>query len=212
MKTSIYTIGRDPACDIPLDPSCTLVSREHARFVQEGNDCYIIDLSRNGTFVNGMRIAPGEPYPVVRGDNISFANEVYLDWRDIPKRSGKIWTIVGVSAGALLLIALAILAGVMLGNRNVRESDEERQEWNTPAPGNNAGDVLQADKPADVPSSATRNPRKKPPLRKTLLPRRNLRKRLRKRRNPPRANRPRRILPRRKTLRRKRPSPLLFFN
>lgn len=52
------TIGRGEACDIQLqlDPE---VSRVHAELQRLGDDWFVLDdgLSRNGTFVNGLRVA-----------------------------------------------------------------------------------------------------------------------------------------------------------
>src|SRR5579862_6559138 len=51
------TIGRDPAADIPL-PGDAEVSRTHALLEQVGRGWTLIDdgLSRNGSFVNGVRV------------------------------------------------------------------------------------------------------------------------------------------------------------
>lgn len=48
-------LGRQPDCDIVLDAGA--VSRQHARIVRSGADYFVEDLqSRNGTFVNGVRV------------------------------------------------------------------------------------------------------------------------------------------------------------
>jgi serine phosphatase RsbU (regulator of sigma subunit) len=48
-------LGRQPDCDIVLDAGA--VSRQHARIFRLGSDYYVEDLqSRNGTFVNGVRV------------------------------------------------------------------------------------------------------------------------------------------------------------
>ena len=60
-------IGRHPGCDIIIDHSA--VSRQHAAVTAVGEACFVEDLgSRNGTLVNGERIA--EPSPLVAGDEI----------------------------------------------------------------------------------------------------------------------------------------------
>jgi serine/threonine protein kinase len=52
----IYTVGRDPDCDIPL--RVTEVSRLHAQFRVESDRLIVQDLdSKNGTFVNGAKVA-----------------------------------------------------------------------------------------------------------------------------------------------------------
>lgn len=53
----LLTVGRDPACDVPLvwDPE---TSRLHAHLESVGAQWAVVDdaLSRNGTFVNGERV------------------------------------------------------------------------------------------------------------------------------------------------------------
>jgi hypothetical protein len=65
------TIGRADECDIPL-PWDGQVSRVHAELVWVGRDWAIDDggLSRNGTYVNGQRIA--ERRRLVDGDTLRF--------------------------------------------------------------------------------------------------------------------------------------------
>ena len=42
-------------------PECTKMSRSHCQFIMEGNVAYILDLnSRNGTFVNSVKIEPNK--------------------------------------------------------------------------------------------------------------------------------------------------------
>jgi len=50
------TVGRDPACDCPLD--FPMISWHHARISRVQGQLYVEDLnSRNGTYVNGARIS-----------------------------------------------------------------------------------------------------------------------------------------------------------
>lgn len=51
-----YTLGRAVECDVRLPENDRLVSRHHARLEREGEQWWIVDLSTNGTFVNGARI------------------------------------------------------------------------------------------------------------------------------------------------------------
>jgi predicted component of type VI protein secretion system len=58
-------VGRDPACDVSEDGDA-LLSRRHTEFVAGPDGVIVRDLgSRNGTFVNGVRIAEG---PIRAGD------------------------------------------------------------------------------------------------------------------------------------------------
>ena len=52
---SVITIGRHPSCKMRLPADLTVVSRQHAEIVREGNQFRLIDHSANGTFVNGKR-------------------------------------------------------------------------------------------------------------------------------------------------------------
>ncbi|RMG90033.1 MAG: FHA domain-containing protein [Chloroflexi bacterium] len=53
------------------------VSRRHAVLVNYGGDVHIIDLdSVNGTFINGERLMPNQPYRFDQGDQISIGNLV----------------------------------------------------------------------------------------------------------------------------------------
>lgn len=61
-----HVVGRDPAAPVWID--APVVSREHARVVVAGGEVTVEDTrSRNGTFVNGARIAGG-PQPLNDGD------------------------------------------------------------------------------------------------------------------------------------------------
>jgi len=67
---SITTLGRDLANDIVI--SDTFASSRHARIEQREGRFWIEDLgSKNGTLLNGARLAPYDPVPVHRCDIIS---------------------------------------------------------------------------------------------------------------------------------------------
>jgi len=66
-------IGRDPASQLVINDS--EVSWHHAQIIQQGQGHHILDLgSRNGTFVNGLRLLPNVPRPLRDGDAIRFGN------------------------------------------------------------------------------------------------------------------------------------------
>jgi pSer/pThr/pTyr-binding forkhead associated (FHA) protein len=50
------TIGRHPSSDLKFPADLTIISRKHAEIIREGNQFRLIDLSTNGTFVNGKKI------------------------------------------------------------------------------------------------------------------------------------------------------------
>lgn len=80
-----YSIGRESSCDIVLSDSTDIVSRRHAVLnVYPSGKMFIIDQSRNGTYVNGIKISSNVPVPVTRKDMISFAHVVKLDWSLVP--------------------------------------------------------------------------------------------------------------------------------
>lgn len=54
----IYTIGREEGCDIVIPDNSDVISRLHATIRIESEDkIFITDQSRNGTYVNGMKIS-----------------------------------------------------------------------------------------------------------------------------------------------------------
>jgi pSer/pThr/pTyr-binding forkhead associated (FHA) protein len=63
-------IGRKPSCHLRFPVDLTILSREHATIIREGNRFRVVDKSVNGTFVNGKRIK--EAY-LKDGDVMSFA-------------------------------------------------------------------------------------------------------------------------------------------
>ena len=59
LQTRTATVGRSPDRDVFLDDPERVVSGQHAVIESRGNEIWITDLSRNGTFVN----QPNEPLP-----------------------------------------------------------------------------------------------------------------------------------------------------
>lgn len=101
----VYSIGREVGCDIVINDNSDVISRRHATLnVASSGKMTIVDLSHNGTYVNGIRISPNVPVPVTRKDNVSFAHVARLDWNLIPNTGVTIikWVVLGVLA--LLLI------------------------------------------------------------------------------------------------------------
>lgn len=104
----IYTIGRDEGCDIVVPDNSDVISRLHATIrVESGDKIYITDQSRNGTYVNGMRISSNVEVPVSRKDVISLAHIVDFDWSLIPKQRSKYLNIL---IGLALLVIVGIVA------------------------------------------------------------------------------------------------------
>lgn len=72
--TDELTVGRGGGCAVVL-PDDQFVSTVHARLYRRGDDLFVEDLgSRNGTFVNGEKIA--SPTRLRRGDRVQFGETV----------------------------------------------------------------------------------------------------------------------------------------
>jgi len=68
------SLGRKQ-CDFEFGKATKAVSRRHASLAREGGVYVLVDLhSSAGTYVNGSRIAPGEPCSCRPGDRLSFGN------------------------------------------------------------------------------------------------------------------------------------------
>lgn len=100
----IYTIGRDEGCDIVIPDNTDVISRLHATVRVESNDkIFITDQSRNGTYVNGMKMTSNVEIPVSRKDVISFAHIYNLDWSLVPKPKNSI-----LKKGSIILFIIAL--------------------------------------------------------------------------------------------------------
>ena len=71
IRSDSTVVGRRPYCDVVLNNNA--VSREHARLTKRDDGVYVEDLrSRNGVWVNGVRIA--EPTRVYSRDSIQIGD------------------------------------------------------------------------------------------------------------------------------------------
>lgn len=127
MKT-IYSIGRDPGCDIYLVDDRHLISRNHAILkVGKGGKYFIIDQSMNGTYINGIKISQGVQVPVNRKDIISFAHVAELDWNQIPR--SKFMTIQTALIG-LIAAGVLVTAG-LIGYKYLNKCDSKEDVINS---------------------------------------------------------------------------------
>jgi len=62
------TLGRGPESPIPLEGHG--LSREHLAFEAKDGRLEVVDLSSNGTWLNGRRLSPGKPSPATPADRI----------------------------------------------------------------------------------------------------------------------------------------------
>ncbi len=64
-----HVVGRQSTCEVVL--ADTAVSRRHAQLVCKGGSWLLSDLeSRHGTYLNGIRLAPGDASPIFDGDQV----------------------------------------------------------------------------------------------------------------------------------------------
>ena len=112
----VYSIGREAGCDIVINDNSDATSRRHATLtVMPSGKMTITDQSRNGTYVNGIKISQNVAVPVTRKDNISFAHVYRLDWNQIPKPVSIMqYVIYGLIAIAVVIggvVAYSLLSG-----------------------------------------------------------------------------------------------------
>lgn len=130
MKT--VTIGRGDGCTITIDDE--MMSRRHAIIkIPTFGGMEIVDMSKNGTFVNGVRLRPNVPFPVTRKDVVNFADVHQLDWSKIPD------PLKYYKLGAIVVAGIIVLILVICLAKSLFSSSEEPQ--NKPA-------VEQVEKPA----------------------------------------------------------------
>ncbi len=127
-----FTIGRDLQSDIVLNDDSDVVSRRHAVLEVGRNGKYFItDQSRNGTYVNGIRISQGEKVPVTREDEISFAHVQNLDWSLVPKDRTLLVALLS-SVGAAAVAALLVFGIVRIAGS---KADAGKETVETVIPG-----------------------------------------------------------------------------
>jgi ABC-type multidrug transport system ATPase subunit/ABC-type multidrug transport system permease subunit len=85
-----WVIGRSEHCDLVVAEAA--VSSRHCRLTHEADGFTVEDLdSTNGTFVNGVRIEPGEPVTVHYGARVTLGTRIEMPWPVVP--SGRVPTI-----------------------------------------------------------------------------------------------------------------------
>ncbi|MGA3370345.1 MAG: FHA domain-containing protein [Terracidiphilus sp.] len=78
-----WVIGRGYDCDLVVTEAA--VSSHHCRLTHQGDGFLLEDLgSRNGTLVNGVRIAPGEVVRVQHGARVTLGTQVPMPWPVAP--------------------------------------------------------------------------------------------------------------------------------
>ena len=111
--SNIYQVGRDPSCNIYIYDPSNVVSRSHATIRVDGRKRFITDHSTNGTYRNGIRLAPDIEYPFSKDDEILLGGVYRLDWSAVPKRKGLMGSAL-IYPLILLLAAALVLAAIYL--------------------------------------------------------------------------------------------------
>lgn len=107
------TIGRGRECDVRISDHTDMVSRKQAVLaVTPLGKMTLYDTSRNGTFVNGVRLEKPNGYPVTRKDQVNFSHIVDLDWSAVkdPYRKIKIWLGVLSAVAVATVVCLLLMA------------------------------------------------------------------------------------------------------
>lgn len=104
----VITIGRDPSCNIVInDPK---ISRRHAIIrISDFGKIEVVDLSTNGTSVNGNPLRKNVPYPVTRNNQVTFAGVSKLNWDDVPNPF-KLYKWIAIGIAGLIALAIGITA------------------------------------------------------------------------------------------------------
>lgn len=79
LNKNIFLIGRSESLSDFAMPDCLSLGRVHVEIITENNQCYIVDINtKNGTFVNGVRINSQERVLLKQGDEIRMASETAI--------------------------------------------------------------------------------------------------------------------------------------
>lgn len=121
----IITIGRGEECNIRYDDPN--ISRRHAvmRLYPSGK-IEIIDYSRNGTAVNGVKLGPEKMTRIKRSDSVSFAGVKTLDWKQVPNPS-RPYKIAIIICIAFIGVLALVCAGVALYNAFVDNTSAQSE-------------------------------------------------------------------------------------
>lgn len=111
-----------------INDSSDVISRRHAVInVANNGKLTITDTSYNGTYVNGIRIAPNVPVPVTRKDSVTFAHVAKLDWKLIPKPALMRWLLPGGIAAGVLVVVGVVCAVCFLGSKTTTSDSSDDQ-------------------------------------------------------------------------------------
>lgn len=131
MKT--ITIGRDMNCDVSINNK--MISRRHAILrIHPTGKMELVDMSTNGTYVNGIRLSSNVPFPLTRKDIVSFAHVSQLDWKLIPN------PLKWVKLALMVLAAVAVAFAVIMMVRSCADENSYNEEEYVENGGSSSGD------------------------------------------------------------------------
>ena len=137
MKT--ITIGRDMNCDVYVDNR--MISRRHAILrIHPTGKMELVDMSTNGTYVNGIRLSSNVPFPLKRKDIVSFAHVSQLDWKLIPNPFK--WVKLGLIALAAIAVVIAM---VMIVRSCGNDNPYNEEEYVEKGSGHSGGNYIKSD-------------------------------------------------------------------
>lgn len=77
LAPGVGILGRSPHCDYVVDDRT--LSRKHAEISVSAAECIVTDLeSRNGTFVDTVRVPAGDPTPIAKGEIVRFGSVSFV--------------------------------------------------------------------------------------------------------------------------------------
>lgn len=95
-----WLIGRGDDCDLTLNDAA--VSWHHCLLKRHGDGFTLEDLkSRNGTFVDGVKMAPNSPAAVAWGMRITLGEQAEMPWPNVPREPRKAVAASDSPSGAL---------------------------------------------------------------------------------------------------------------
>ncbi len=146
MKT--ITIGRGDGCDILIDDY--RISRRHAILkLYTFGKMEIVDIGQNGTWVNGVKLRPGVPFPVKRSDVINFAEASQLKWSQVDNPM-KYFKIAGIVAVILVLLGFLVFWITSSWPSTSTQFEETNVIVGSPGDAHTVKDSITVGSPSDV--------------------------------------------------------------